>query len=59
MTVPGELFLEGDVYNEQSLKEVSGFAEAASATLKLGDIVQFPRFGFCRLDAPGRFVMTG
>jgi glutamyl-tRNA synthetase len=59
VTVPGELFLEGDVYNEQSLKEVSGYAEAAVSTLKVGDIVQFPRFGFCRCDAPGRFIMTG
>jgi glutamyl-tRNA synthetase len=59
VTVPGELFLEGDVFNEESLKEVSGYAEASVSTLKVGDIVQFPRFGFCRYDAPGRFIMTG
>jgi glutamyl-tRNA synthetase len=59
VTVPGELFLEGDVYNEQSLKEVHGFAEEAVGTLKVGDIVQFPRFGFCRYDSPGHFIMTG
>lgn len=59
VTVPGELFLDGGVYNEQSLKEVSGYAEAAVSALKVGDIVQFPRFGFCRYDSPGRFIMTG
>ncbi|MDG6985790.1 MAG: glutamate--tRNA ligase [Nitrososphaerota archaeon] len=59
VTVPGELFLEGDVYNDQSLKEVNGYAEAAVSALKVGDIVQFPRFGFCRYDSPGHFIMTG
>ena len=59
VSVPGPLFLEGDVFNEDSLKEVSGFAEEAASTLAPGDIVQFPRFGFCRLDSPGRFIMAG
>ncbi|HKT22394.1 MAG TPA: glutamate--tRNA ligase [Nitrososphaerales archaeon] len=59
VTVPGELFLEGDVYNDQSLKEVRGYAEDAASQLKVGEIVQFPRFGFSRLDSPGHFIMTG
>ena len=59
VTVPGELFLGGDVYNEQSLRVVRGYAEGAVAGLAQGDIVQFPRFGFCRLDSPGKFIMTG
>lgn len=59
VTVPGELFLEGDVYNKDSLKEVAGFAEESASSLALGEVVQFPRFGFCRLDAPGRFIMSG
>ena len=59
VTVPGELFLEGGVYNKESLKEVKGLVEGAASELKPGDIVQFPRFGFCRLDSPGRFIMTG
>jgi len=57
--VPDVLFLEEDVFNKDSLKEVSGFVEPSVSTLKTGDIVQFPRFGFCRLDAPGRFIMSG
>ena len=59
VTVPDVLFLEGDVFNKDSLKEISGFAEDSVSDVKVGDIVQFPRFGFCRLDSPGRFISTG
>jgi hypothetical protein len=59
VTVPDVLFLEGDVYNKDSLKEVSGFAEGSVSSLKVGDIVQFPRFGFARLDSPGEFILSG
>jgi glutamyl-tRNA synthetase len=57
--VPGLLFLEGDEFNKASLVEVSGFVEEAAKSVKVGDIVQFPRFGFARLDSPGRFILTG
>jgi glutamyl-tRNA synthetase len=59
VTVPDVLFLEGGVYNKDSLKEVYGFAEESVSTLKVGDIVQFPRFGFARLDSPGEFILSG
>jgi glutamyl-tRNA synthetase len=59
VTVPDVLFLEGDQFNQGSLKEVSGFAEESVRNLKVGDIVQFPRFGFARLDAPGSFILSG
>ena len=39
--------------------EVTGYVEPSVSMLKTGEIVQFPRFGFCRLDSPGRFIMTG
>ena len=55
--VPDVLFLEGDVFNKESLKRVAGFAEESASTLRVGDIVQFPRFGFCRLDGQGRFIL--
>ncbi len=29
----------------------SGVAESRVASLAIGDIIQFERFGFCRLDA--------
>ncbi|HXW95519.1 MAG TPA: glutamate--tRNA ligase [Nitrososphaerales archaeon] len=59
VTVPDVLFLDGDVYNKDSLKEVSGFAEESVSSLRVGDIVQFPRFGFVRLDSPGEFILSG
>jgi glutamyl-tRNA synthetase len=59
VTVPDVLFLEGDVYNKNSLKEVHGFAEEYASALKVGAIVQFPRFGFARLDSPGKFILNG
>jgi glutamyl-tRNA synthetase len=59
VTVPDVLFLEGDQFNNDSLKEVSGFAEKSASALNAGDIVQFPRFGFARLDSPGRFILSG
>ncbi len=59
VTVPDALFLEADQFNKDSLKEVSGFVEESASSLKVGDIVQFPRFGFARLDAPGKFILSG
>jgi len=59
VTVPGLLFLDGDVFDKDSLKEVKGFAEESASGIRIGEIVQFPRFGFCRLDSPGSFIMTG
>jgi glutamyl-tRNA synthetase len=59
VTVPDVLFLDGDVYNKDSLKVVSGFAEESASSLEVGDIVQFPRFGFARLDSPGEFILSG
>ena len=59
VTVPNVLFLEGDTFNEASLKEVHGYAEDSVSSLKVGDIVQFPRFGFCRLDSPGKLILSG
>ncbi len=56
--VPGLLFDEKGEYNKDSLLEVRGFAEPSASSLKEGDIVQFPRFGFCRKDSPGTFIMA-
>ena len=58
VTVPDVLFLEGDVFNKDSLKEVRGFVEEAVKAVKPGEIVQFPRFGFCRLDSPNEFILS-
>jgi glutamyl-tRNA synthetase len=56
--VPDALFDEAGNFDPTSLKEVDGFAEAAFSGLGKGEIVQFPRFGFCRLDSPSTVVMA-
>jgi len=50
--VPGPLFV-GEEFNEHSLSQVSGLAERSISSLNVGEIVQFERFGFCRLDEGG------
>lgn len=47
--VAGDLFV-GEKYNEKSLSVDSGLCESACAQLEIGDIVQFERYGFVRLD---------
>jgi glutamyl-tRNA synthetase len=55
---PSELFLEDETPNPDSLKVRKGYAEAAFSNLGEGDIVQFPRYGFVRVDGPGRCVLA-
>ena len=55
---PGPLFNEKGTFNRDSLGEVKGLAEAAFAALKPGEIVQFPRFGFCRVDSARTCILT-
>ncbi len=57
--VPGPLFADAGEFNNESLREVQGLVEASISGAKVGEIVQFPRFGFCRLDSPGKFVLSG
>ncbi len=47
--VPHLLF-EGDKYNPDSLETVQGFAEKAVSTIMTGEIIQFERFGFVRIE---------
>lgn len=47
--VVGPLFID-ERYNPESLKSIQGLAEKACEILKEGDVVQFERFGFVRLD---------
>jgi glutamyl-tRNA synthetase len=44
------LLFEKDNFNPNSLEKVEGFAEQAVSQLKTGDIVQFERFGFVRIE---------
>jgi len=47
--IPGLLFKK-DKFNPDSLKIINGYAEEAVESLKTGDIVQFERFGFVRIE---------
>lgn len=53
--IPHELFVDGE-YNPESLETVTGLAEEAVKTLPVGEIVQFERFGFCRIDTSGERI---
>lgn len=48
--VPGDLLDDKGEFNPKSLEKREGYCEAACASLKPGDVIQFERFGFCRLD---------
>jgi glutamyl-tRNA synthetase len=47
--VPGLIF-KNDAYNPDSLHQMQGYAEHAVSTLPDGEIVQFERVGFVRLE---------
>jgi len=53
--VPGLLF-ENEEFNPKSLEEVEGFAEEAVSNLKTGEVVQFERFGFVRIENKNKQV---
>ncbi len=47
--VPGLIF-KGETYNPDSCSELQGYAENAVSALPTGEIVQFERIGFVRLE---------
>jgi hypothetical protein len=53
--IPGLLF-ENDKYNPKSLEQAKGFAEEAVQDIKTGEIVQFERFGFVRIENKNKLV---
>jgi glutamyl-tRNA synthetase len=55
--VPKALYI-GEEYNPNSLEIIKGHAESYTSKLKLGERVQFVRFGFCRIDSDGVAVLT-
>ncbi len=60
VTVPDLLFIDDEV-NTASLETIRGVAEKNITSLSVGEIIQFERFGFCRLDEKGdphRFIFT-
>ncbi|MDA4112965.1 MAG: glutamate--tRNA ligase [Thaumarchaeota archaeon] len=55
---PGELYNEDGTFNSDSLKTRFGYVEQSFRELKEGEIVQFPRYGFVRVDGPDRCVLA-
>jgi glutamyl-tRNA synthetase len=56
--VPKDLLGPDGKFDPESLGRVEGYCEPACGSLKPGDIVQFERFGFCRLDKKERGRLT-
>ncbi len=54
--VPGLLY-QNDNYNPNSLEKVEGFAEDAVSQLETGEIVQFERFGFVRIERQNNTII--
>ncbi len=48
--VPGDLLKNGK-FNSGSMRTAKGYCEKDCKQIKEGDVVQFERFGFCRLDS--------
>lgn len=48
---PGDLLNEDRTFNEKSLEILEGYSEKNIENLESGEIIQFERFGFCRMDA--------
>ena len=55
--VLGPLLVD-DTFNPKSLEIKQGLVEDSAAQLKVGDHVQFVRFGFCRIDADKMAIRT-
>jgi glutamyl-tRNA synthetase len=47
--VPGLIF-KGETYNPDSCSELKGYVEKAVSTIPIGEIVQFERIGFVKLE---------
>ena len=53
--IPDVLYVNDEV-NPESLKMVKGFGEKAVESVKVDEIVQFERFGFCRRDSEEKLL---
>ncbi|MEM4287638.1 MAG: glutamate--tRNA ligase [Candidatus Caldarchaeum sp.] len=52
----GELLKEDGSFNSESLQEVYGLGEKSIESVKVDEVVQFERFGFCRRDLPSELT---
>ncbi len=55
---PSELYREDGTFNKDSLIVREGLVEPYFAKLAVDDIIQFPRYGFCRVDSKDVCILT-
>jgi glutamyl-tRNA synthetase len=55
--MPKSLYV-GEQFNSESLQIASGYAESYVSKLDVGSMIQFVRFGFCRLDGNNTAIMA-
>ena len=55
--IPRPPFIDNK-FDTESLGLMDGLAEESLKTVPVGSLVQFVRFGFCRIDSPGIAIMT-
>jgi glutamyl-tRNA synthetase len=48
----------GDKYNENNLIEDCGLSESHISKLEVGTVIQFVRYGFCRIDDSSTAIFT-
>ena len=51
------LLYKDDEYNKDSLEKIKGYAEESITNIKSGDIVQFERFGFVRIEKSDKGII--
>jgi glutamyl-tRNA synthetase len=57
IVIPRALYIEEN-YNTNSLETCEGFAESYVSALERGTIIQFVRFGFCRIDGDNTAILA-
>jgi glutamyl-tRNA synthetase len=55
---PSELYRDDGTLNADSLITREGLVEPSFAELAVGDMIQFPRYGFCRVDSRDTCVLA-
>ncbi|MDE1828345.1 MAG: glutamate--tRNA ligase [Candidatus Micrarchaeota archaeon] len=58
LVIPGKLLINGE-FNKDSLAQIQGFAEGYAQNIGQGEIVQFERVGFFRLDDRKQMLFIG
>jgi len=56
ISIPRDLLNADGQFNEDSLEIATGYCERNCESLDVGKVIQFERFGFCRLDEKGKVL---